>query len=605
MKPLFLFLSVCFTLFAFGQTSTDQQLANLYYNNGDYQKALPYLEKIYLKQGSKFETLRYIDCLVKTERSKEAEKVLKKQIASTNDFDYTMALGDLYERTEHSSQTEKLYQEHIKKASDFGPNVISLYQSFVKKGKVEWALKTLEEGRKNLKKNYPLHFQFAEVYGLLGQTDNMIQAYFDILDTYPNYLSEIESELTKQIDFEEDRTGIYQKLKTQLLSKIQKNPSNTIYPEMFIWLLVQKKEFPAALMQAQALDKREKGEGYRVLELAESCIENEDYETARKAYLYVVEFGNSNPYYYRAYEAMLSIRFKEITQLKKYTPASLIETEKEYRKGLKILGWGRNAVHTATELAIIKAYYANQVDQAIELLDSCMKVSGLTDMELANVKMNLADILVLKNDIWQASLLYMQIDKDFKYEVIGSEAKFKNARIYYYSGEFKFAQSQLDVLKQSTSKLIANDAMKLSILITDNLGLDSNYTAMYQFAQADLLLEQHQFDRAFTLYDSINQAFPAHGLSDEILYRKAFAMKTQGKWQEAIDLLQKIYSQYRNDILADDALFEMAEIYERNLLNKETAEAYYKKLLLEFKGSLLQVEARKRLRSMRGDEISN
>lgn len=143
--------------------------------------------------------------------------------------------------------------------------------------------------------------------------------------------------------------------------------------------------------------------------------------------------------------------------------------------------------------------------------------------------------------------------------------------------------------------------MKLSVLITDNLGLDSNYTAMYQFAQADLLLEQHRFDAAFRLFDSINVAFPFHGLADEILLRRALAMQYQGKWNEALVFLEKITVDHKEDILADDAIFQMAEIYEKHLNDKEKAAEFYKKILFDYKGSLLTVEARKRFRAIRGD----
>lgn len=601
MKHLIIFCCLFFSLALSAQTSTDQQLANLYYNNGEFDKALPYFEKIINKQSTKFDQLRYVDCLEKTNQQKDAEKFLKKLISNSKDFDYTIALGDLYERTERTSQTEKLYNDRIKQVASNGYEVVELYNSFVKKGKVNWGLKTLEAGRKELKKNYPLQVQFAEVYALLGRTDEMIDEYFDVLDQYPNYASNIQNALTKQIDFSEDKTGVYQKLKEKLLVRIQKKPNDFIYAEMLIWLFIQKKEFKAALTQTQALDRREKGNGYRVMDLAETCVENSDYATARSAYNYIIEQGSQNPNYYTAYSALLNIRYREITIEKKYQPEDIAAAEREYRQGLKLLGWGRNAVYTAKELAEIKAYYGNDAEGAAQLLDSCLAVPGLSDFEKAQVKMALADVLVLKDDIWQASLYYMQIDKDFKFEAIGSEAKYKNARVFYYDGDFKFAQSQLDILKESTSKLIANDAMKLSVLITDNLGLDSNYTAMYQFAQADLLLEQHQFDRAFKLYDSINAAFPDHGLADEILLRKAQAMEYQGKWKEALDYLNRIYTYYKNDILADDAVFQMAEIYEKNLHDKEKATEYYKKILFECKGSLLTVEARKRYRALRGD----
>lgn len=602
MKQLLIFCCLILSFALSAQTSTDQQLANLYYNNGEFEKALPYFEKIINKQSTKFDQLRYVDCLEKTNQVKDAEKYLKKLVAAnSNDFDYTIALGDLYERTERTSQTEKLYGEKIRSVSRNGYEVVELYNSFIKKGKVEWGLKTLEAGRKDLKKTYPLQIQFAEVYSLLGRTDEMIDEYFDILDQYPNYTSNIQNALTKQIDFSEDKTGVYQKLKEKLLVRIQKKPNEFVYSEMLIWLFIQKKEFKAALAQTQALDRREKGNGNRVMDLAETCVENSDYATARAAYNYVIDQGSQNPNYYSAYSSLLNIRYREITIEKKYQPQDIADAEREYRKGLQILGWGRNAVYTAKELAEIKAYYGNDAKGAADLLDSCLVVPGLSDFEKAQVKMALADVLVLQDDIWQASLYYMQIDKDFKFETIGSEAKFKNARIFYYDGDFKFAQSQLDILKESTSKLIANDAMKLSVLITDNLGLDSNYTAMYQFAQADLLLEQHQYDRAFQLFDSIDRAFPSHGLADEILLRKAEAMQYQGKWQEALDYLNKIVTYHLYDILSDDAIFMMAEIYEKNLHDKEKAAEYYKKILFECKGSLLTVEARKRYRALRGD----
>jgi tetratricopeptide (TPR) repeat protein len=367
-------------------------------------------------------------------------------------------------------------------------------------------------------------------------------------------------------------------------------------------LFIQKKDFSAALVQVKALDKRQKGDGYKVLLLAENCVDNGNFAVARQAVQYVINQGNQNPNYHFAISALLNLRYREVV-VEKHAVADFSQIDSEYRKGLAEIGWNNTALKTILEYAEIKAYYGNDAVGAVQLLDSCMQIQGLTQLEKAAVKMKLADILVLQNDVWQASLYYMQIDKDFKFEAIGSEAKFKNARIYYYEGDFKFAQSQLDVLKQSTSKLIANDALDLSVLITDNLGLDSNYTAMYQFAQADLLLQQHQFERAFQLFDSINAEFPTHSLSDDILLRKGEAYEYQGKWNEAIAMYSKILSVYADDILADNAVFKLAEIYEYRLNDTSKALEYYKKILFDFKGSVLSESARKKVRQLRGDGI--
>ncbi len=594
---------LCLSPLAIAQpTSTDQQLANLYYSNGEFDKAIPYFEKILNKQSVKYDQLRYVECLEKTNKIKDAERAMKKfAAANSEDVDYQILLGDFYSRNNNPAEEEKLFTALIKNNTKIGYQVIDLYNSFLKRGKTEWALKTLESGRKNLKKNFPLYIQFAEIYGILGRTDEMISEYFEALELYPNDLPEIQTELTNSIDFVNDQTGVYSKLKEQLLVKIQKKPDELIYPQMLIWLFTQKKEFKSALVQAQALDKRQGNTGAIVLDLCDMCVANSEYNVARSGYQYVIGLGADKPNYYAAYVALLNVQYREITVEKLGTPETIASAVKDYRYALKNIAKGRKGLVLMRELATIEAYYNDNAEAAQQLLDSTLAIPGLTDMEKAEVKMLLADILVLENDIWQASLYYMQIDTDFKFETIGSEAKYKNARVFYYDGDFQFAQSQLDVLKQSTSKLIANDAMKLSILITDNLGLDSNYTAMYKFAIADLLLQQHKYDDAFYLYDSIQAEFPDHGLADEILMRKAQAMQEQGKWNEAISYLEKIVKYYFDDILADDAVFQLGDIYENHLKDKEKAAEYYKKILFECKGSLLTVEARKRFRALRGD----
>lgn len=606
MKYFFAFLLILCSELGVAQTNTDQQLANLYYTNGEYEKAISYFEKIISKQSSKFENLRYVECLEKSNQLNQAEKVLKKLTgANPQDDEYVIALGDFYERHNKQDQADKLFNERIKSVANNGYNSVELYTSFIRKGKVQWGLKTLEAARKNLKDNYPLQLQFAEAYSLLGRTDDMIKAYFEILDLTPSSIYNIQSALSKQIDFQNDANGTYEKLKEKLLLRIQKKPNELVYAEMLIWLFTQKKEFRSAFIQTQALDKREKGNGVRLLDLAESCMQNSDYVTARLCYNAVLNWGSTCPNYFRAYSALLHVRYQEITEEKNCSVDTIGAAIVAYRNAIQLIGWNRNVIPVAKELAIIQAYYANDAKGSAALLDSCLQIPGNSDLGKAELKMALADVLVLQDDIWQASLYYMQVDADFKFEAIGAEAKFKNARIFYYDGDFKFAQSQLDVLKESTSKLIANDAMKLSVLITDNLGLDSNYTAMYQFAKADLLLEQHQFEQAFQRYDSINKDFPYHGLADEILMRKAQAMCYLGQWNDAVIYLTKIYNNYREDILADDALFQLGEIFEKHLNDKEKAADYYKKILFECKGSLLTVEARKRFRALRGDDLED
>lgn len=600
---LFIFLFIN-SFFLIAQEGSDQQLAQYYYANGEFGKAVSYYQRLFEKENSKLNFNRYYECLIKTENFKEAEKIIKKQIAENKtNYELKVMLGEFYDQTNAPEKATKLYEDLIDELIPNPSLIIQIYQAFKGKGKSDFAFKTLEKGRKILKDSYPLNLQFADYYYSLNQLDKMIVEYMDLLDSQSNYLEEIETTISRQIDFSKESDVTYDLIRQKLLERIQKKPNELVYSEMLIWLFIQKKNFNAALIQVQAIDKRENEQGRRVFELGTICIENKEYETARKAFQYIIQLGADQIYYFEAEKCLLNTRFLEVTTNRRYSKEDIEATIIEYENALNRIGKKRTSLQLIMEMAHIQAFYANQVTAAISNLQEALKMPSITDIERAEIKMKLADILVLKGDIWEASLYYMQIDKDFKFEPIGHEAKFKNARIFYYDGEFDFAQSQLSVLKESTSKLIANDAMQLSLLITDNFGIDSNYMVMSWFANADLLIEQHRYDDAFVLFDSIVKKYPYHSLSDEILLKKSRAMQLQGKWNEAVIYLEDILKYYKEDILADDALFQLGDIFENQLNDKEKAIEYYKRILFDYKGSLYSVEARKRYRTLRGDKI--
>jgi tetratricopeptide (TPR) repeat protein len=604
MRNIFFIFFLCFGKLVFSQEGTDLQLAQYYFSNGEYEKALPYCQKVFSKDNSKFNFKRLYECLLKTEKEKDAEKILRRQITSNpEEFEYPILLAELYKKQEKPKDVQKIYKELIDDYAISIYTIIPLYQAFRQANLNDQAILALEKGRKSFKNNFPLNIQFAEMYSLNKETDKMIEEYLNLLDANSQNLDLVQNSLSKTIDFSIESSKEVDFLKEKLLTKVQKNPNDFVYSEMLIWLFIQRKQFNSAIIQAQALDKREKGEGFRVYEIGNICLQNNNYKAAKDAFKYVVSLGEDKQLYFNAEFSLLNTSYVEITEQRNFSSAEINETLNDYKKVIDRVGISRNSVEILKQYAYIKAYFAKQKEEAVELLKQAMKIPGLTSIQLAEIKMLLADVYVLLDDIWESSLLYMQIDKDFKFEPIGFEAKFKNARIFYYDGDFDFAQSQLDILKQSTTKLIANDAMNLSILITDNYGLDSNYVAMSKFAQADLLLEQHQYEKAFELYDSIIKDFPFHGLSDEILLRKSLAMQDQGKWDKAIEYLNELLKFHPQDILADDAVFQLANIYENKLFDKEKAEEYYKKILFDYKGSLFTAEARKRFRILRGDAV--
>lgn len=595
---------MCMSQSLYAQSGTDAQLANHYYNNGDYAKAKEYYEKLYKREPIKLYFERYYQCLVAESDWKNAEKLLKQQVDYSNgEVEYNVMLAQFYEDRQEQPKADKIYKSLVDNISPNPTAIINLFNAFKSKGKNDLAFQTITKGRSLLKNSYPLHFQFAEYYGATKETKKMIQEYLDLVDYSANYKTSVQNILSRIIDFSATSSEEYTTLKTELLQRTQSRPDDIVLSELVTWFFIQSKDFPTALMQEQAMDKRMDLKGRRVYDLGIICVENNDYTTARKAFTYVKNLGENAPLYYQAENAMLNTRYKEIITARNLSATEMNETVREYESTIARIGKNYRSLPLIIELAHIQAFYNDRAATAIDLLNDALKLERLTDIQKAEIKMKLGDIHVLHGDIWEASLFYMQVDKDFKFEPIGQEARFKNARIFYYDGEFNYAQSQLDVLKQGTSKLISNDAIQLSLLITDNFGLDSNYRAMFWFASADLLIEQHKYTQAFQLFDSIIRQFPYHSLGDEILIKKSQAMQQQGKWSEALAYLDELLKYYGTDILADDAWFIKGEIYQNHLFDNEKAMECYKEILFKYRGSLHTTEARKRFRELRGDTI--
>jgi tetratricopeptide (TPR) repeat protein len=217
----------------------------------------------------------------------------------------------------------------------------------------------------------------------------------------------------------------------------------------------------------------------------------------------------------------------------------------------------------------------------------------------------LADIYLISGEIWEASLLYSQVEKDFKYEAIGQEAKFRNAKLSFYAGDFAWAKSQADVLKGATTKLISNDALDLSLIISDAIAVDTNEAPLKLFACADLMIRQHKYEEAIVKMDSINLLYSSNTLGDDIYFKKAQIYMIQKKYKDVESMYKKILEYYPNELYADDAQFKLGELYEYYLSDKEKAKQIYQELLLNFSGSTYAVDARRRYRELRGDTPTN
>ena len=582
---------------------TDLELAEFYYNEGSYPQAKLYLDGIWKKNKTNAVYQMYYATLLALDDFDTAEKVVKERLKRRHKNSRSTALVDLGSLYLHFDKREaalEAFMEALDNLQPGRPSAVSLANAFIKLDELDMALATYERAEKLGSTGF--EYELANLQGMRGDFEGMIDAYMALLSTKPNYLRTVQNSLNRNLRLTttEDNREL---VRISLLRAIQTYPDNTVYPELLVWHFNQIRDFASSVIHAKALDLRLQEQGVRLMELGNTAQANGDVDTALECYRYVAAKGPDNPYYFTARNEVLQVRFDALTAEVPADLDAMAQLADEYATSLRDLGVRSETAMMVKDRAHLLAFYLQRADEGIEDLEALLANNDLNERVAAACKLTLGDIYVFEGLIWDASLLFSQIVLDFKDDPLGHEAKFRNARVSYYGGDFNWAQSQLNALKASTSKLISNDAIDLSLLITDNFNLDTLTLPMEMFARADLLRMQRKFDDARTTLDSLTTDFPGHVLEDEVLMMSADMFLEQGRLDTAMTLYQEVVDLHFDDITGDDALWMLADLTHHRLNDEATAQTLYEKLLFDFPGSLHAVEARKRFRALRGDDL--
>jgi tetratricopeptide (TPR) repeat protein len=600
MKNILAILLLSMPLILRGQV--DPKLADYYFQNGELEKAASIYEKMYQQNAGDFYFERYIACLMDLSRFEECEKVLQKQIKKEpNKVIHYVHTGKLYDKQGQEAKAAEQYKKAIEKLPADRFIVDNLASNFNSMARYDLSLLAYERGSTLLKNKNMFAFNLAELYHRKEDTPKMVEMYLNAVNDNPAYLPSVEAMLLRYATSDSEQM----ELQTQLYARIQDDPKATIFPELLSWLFLQKKDYKNAFRQLKSVDRLNEEDGNRVFNLALIADNDHDYDAAIDGYDYIItDKGKSSPFFIEAKRNLLSCKRKKLTEGYSFTKEELHLVEREYESFLDEVGRNNRTGSIVLELAELEAFYLQDLEKATKLLENLIEFPMLDSKTNAQAKLALGDFYLIKGERWEATLLYSQVDKAFKDDVMGHDARFKNAKLSYYFGDFDWAKAQFNVLKSSTSKLISNDAIDMDVFIMENTGLDSTTTAMAAYAQAELLVFQNKYAEAFVKLDSIRKEFPEHSLEDDIFYLKAQMYKKLRVLDKAVECYEKIVANYKEDIRADNALFEMAALYEGPLKDKEKAKGLYEKLFTEFTGSSLAVEARKRFRILRGDKLS-
>ncbi len=584
------------------QSLTDINLANEYYTLGELEKAKDLYQKLSRNQKNiPLIHKNYFEILLSTNDYQTAERYIDKNIKDfPNNVFYAVDKGLIFGRQGKVQKEKEYYNKLIDEIKKDERKLRMTAQYFIRNQKLDYGIQLYEAGRTIHKDPLIYAVELATIYRLLNEKDKMVREYLNFVNRSPNNLPYVKNVLQNFLTEEEDLTGFEQ----MLYDLIQKDPDNEIYAELIIWVNIQQRNFYGAFVQARAYDLKTGKEGNEILEVGLIALDNKDYESALEIFDYLTK--NFQQAY--IYPIAKRYKIKSREELVKNTfPVDVKEIRTladDYTNLVMELGINSRTAEALLSKARLHAFYLNEKDSAIQVLNAIISIPRVSPELQARCKLDLGDIYLLSGESWESALLYAQVEKSQKETPIGYEAKLRSAKLSYYKGDFSLAQEHLDVLKQATTREISNDAIHLSLLIKDNIGLDTSDFLMRKYATIELMLFQNRKREALDSLQDMYDKFKGSRLTDEILWLQAKIYLEMGAFEKAISLLDIILSDYPDDIFGDDAFFRIAEIYDYHLKDLDKAKELYQEFLRKYPGSVFAAEARKRFRTLRGDYIN-
>ncbi len=496
------------------QVQIDDQLAAQYYRDQDFEKARDLYEKNYVKTGQTAHFQQFVECLLHLKEYDRAERELK-SFAKKNP-DYYKAATDLiyvYSMQGKSDKAKKQFNDLLKGLPDHAPTFRNLSFGFQSRGLNDLALAVLEKGNAVLKGKETFYLDQAYIHQSSANYQEAFKYYFLEMEAHPGQYNNIRNRLQTMMYYDVNNS-ISDELRIALLRQTQEKPDNLEFAQLLVWFALQQEDYNIALEQSKSIDRKTHDQDAQINNLAGICLNNKQYDVASEGYAYILGKGMGSPYYGQALAGAVKSDYMKLKDDNSTDKKAYEKLSKRIDRAYAEIGTN-DLAKLASIQADIMTYHLDQSEEAIALLNQTIEAVG-GGQDIAELKLKLADIYLFKDEVWEATLLYSQVDKSLKEAPLGHEARFKNAQLRYFIGEYGWAESQLKVLKAATSKLIANDAMTLSLVIKDNLDIDSTGLELNRLARADYRIYQQREDEAVALLDDIistgNEVSKPHAL---------------------------------------------------------------------------------------------
>ena len=597
-------LSIILCLISWQLWSQNEQLAQNYFDKGEFEKAkISYESLLGTQPYNSLYFQRVVECQQQLQDFQGAEKNLLNRSKQYQQAFLLVELGYNYQLQKQSDKAKKYFDQALDKIRKNPNEAYGIAVAFERHVLLDLALQSYELAL-SLAPQMNFNFQMAVLHGQLGHTDQMIDTFLTEAYTNPQNLPLIQNQLSRFMQ-EDASVNFHETLKKALLLRAQKN-TDLFWNELLSWYYVQQREYGKAFIQEKAIYKRNPESLANIINLAQLANNEGSKSIAKDIFSFIIETTKDVELIVKAQDYLLQMRIDAAQA------ADFPLITADFDVLLKRFGQTPFTLPLQKSYAHYLAFSLQQPIPAKKMLKQALELP-LNGFQKADLKMELADILVWEQNFNQALIYYSQIQEELKDHEIGHEASLKSAKTSYFNTDFTWAQQQFKALKSASTQLIANDALDYFLLISDATVADSTQTALKSLAKADFLNFQNKKQEAQAAYQEMAQQYKGQEIEEVIGYRLAKLIEKTANPTAAIPYYEGLIAQFPEGIYNDEAHYFLAEIYrilvENNLGEatylaecKQKAMAAYEYVILHHEDSIYFTEARKKFRTLRGDK---
>ena len=363
------------------QRLIDEQLANEYFRNHEYDKAKDLFKQLFEKTKQTYLFQQYIDCTILLKQYEEAEKALKDFNKSNPNYAKgTIDLVYVYTLSDKSSKAEKQFKDILKNLPQNAPFIRNVGNLFQSRGLYDMALAVFEKGNTLLAGKESFYMEQANIYHSMANYQEAFRYYFLELEKNPGQYNTIKNRLQTML-FYDVNNSISDELRIALLKRTQEKPDNLELAQMLVWFAIQQEDYDIALAQCQSIDRKTHNQDAQIINLSGICLNNKQFDIAKQGYAYILDKGVSSPFYGQALTGTIKADYLKLL-------AENSTDKKAFERLSKRIDGAYNNISSndLAKLTVIHsdilAYQLGQSDEAIQLLTNTIETKEEIDLFL-------------------------------------------------------------------------------------------------------------------------------------------------------------------------------------------------------------------------------